>query len=140
MGTVQPIDGSPSETVYLVRYDEEQWLKYDEAGQQFCFDTWIKKATPLGCKFVTLILEPDPLFPTNGKEKPYVFKSVPVPGNTVKPSFSFDVLVCVNISSERAYTEELVRDALFQLRRKYSGIGAGYEIYHGNKLMAAGKV
>lgn len=66
------IEGVASDRIYLIRYDEDQWERYDDAGKQFCYDTWIKKATPLAVDTVVLQLIPDPIFPRGSHEKPYV--------------------------------------------------------------------
>jgi hypothetical protein len=71
--------------VYLVEYEEDQWYKYDKEGQDFCFETWARKAKPLGCVFVVLRLYPDALFPRSDKTTPYVAKSVPVDQDNFNP-------------------------------------------------------
>lgn len=58
--------------VYLVKYDENLWLQLPEATREFCFETWSKRARPLGCKIVTLQLIPDAIFPIHGHEAPYI--------------------------------------------------------------------
>lgn len=71
--TDEPKEGSPAGAAYVVRYDEDQWLRYSEEGQQFCKDYWIKRATPIeGIQVVALQLIPDPLFPMTGNERPYI--------------------------------------------------------------------
>jgi hypothetical protein len=70
---------------YLVEYDEDQWLKYDKAGQEHCFETWAKKAKPMGAQFVVLRLIPDPLFPSGDKTIPYAARSYPVDQETFNP-------------------------------------------------------
>jgi hypothetical protein len=72
--TVDVKDGEPSLGVYLIQYDEDQWFRYDEAGWQFCYDTWIKKASAIpGIKLVVLRLIPDAIFPRDPeKPLPYI--------------------------------------------------------------------
>lgn len=72
MPSIIPAEGSQSNSMYLIEYNEDQWLKYSDDQKQFCYDTWIKKAEPLSVTFVTLRLMPDPIFPINGRTKPYV--------------------------------------------------------------------
>lgn len=56
---------------YVVDYDEDQWKRYTEETQEFCRQTWTKKAQALRCERVALRLIPDPLFPSGEKDKPY---------------------------------------------------------------------
>lgn len=65
-------EGRATKTVYLVRYDEELWMRWTEEQQQFCKDTWIKKAEPCEVEEVVLQLFPDELLPQYGHEKPYI--------------------------------------------------------------------
>jgi hypothetical protein len=79
------IENHAGQPCYLVEYDEDQWLKYDKAGQEHCFETWAKKAKPMGAQFVVLKLVPDPVFPSSDKIIPYVFRSYPVELETFNP-------------------------------------------------------
>lgn len=73
MPRIEVKDGVPSNRWYVIEYDEDQWYRYDDAGKQFCYDTWIKKATPLpDIDMVVLRLIPDPVFPRGDKELPYI--------------------------------------------------------------------
>lgn len=88
------VENHAGQACYLVEYDEDQWLKYDKEGQEFCFETWAKKAKPLGAVFVVLRLVPDPLFPSGEKTTPYIFRSYPVEQETFNP-----IQVNVNFSA-----------------------------------------
>lgn len=79
------IENHAGQPCYLVEYDEDQWNKYDKAGQEYCFETWAKKAKPMGAVFVVLKLVPDPLFPTGDKSIPYVARSYAVEQDTFNP-------------------------------------------------------
>jgi hypothetical protein len=59
-------------SAYIVQYEEDVWKGLSEETQQYCKDTWIEFATPLGLDEVVLRLIPDPVFPGFGKEKPYI--------------------------------------------------------------------
>lgn len=81
---------------YLVRYDENQWKRYDEAGRDFCKATWIKWATPLDVEHVVLQLVPDEFFPIHGNEQPYIewqhrLDRTPPSGFTVETLVTFTV-------------------------------------------------
>jgi len=67
-------DGDPAGKLYLVNYEEDQWMKYDDDGREFCWQSWIKWATPLKCTKVVLRLIPDELFPMHGNEMPYLLE------------------------------------------------------------------
>lgn len=74
-----PVEGVASRSVYLVTYDEDLWFQFDAERQQYCLDTWVKNATPMGVKHVCLRLVPDPLFPRDAeKDKPYVAVTIEV--------------------------------------------------------------
>lgn len=71
--TEEPKEGSPAGMAYVVRYDEDQWMKYDEKGQEYCKSYWIKRAMPMrDIEVVCLQLIPDTLFPSHGHERPYI--------------------------------------------------------------------
>lgn len=78
-------ENSAGQPCYLVEYDEDQWLKYDKEGQDFCFEQWSRKAKPMGALFVVLRLIPDALFPSGDKTVPYVVRSYPVDQETFNP-------------------------------------------------------
>lgn len=98
---IEPFGGIFSEIadgrVYMVNYSEDLWKAFDAEGQQFCKDTWIKKATPIAnIKYVVLRLIPDELFPMHGHETPYVewqheIERAPECGFTLEATFT----VCV---------------------------------------------
>lgn len=69
---IVPKEGTASELVYLVEYDEDQWMKYSEEDKQYCMDTWIKKAEPLEVERVVVRIHPDILFPRYGNQRPYI--------------------------------------------------------------------
>lgn len=64
--------------VYLVDYDEDLWLSYDDEGRQQCIDAWLRKAEPLRVAFLSVRLHPDKVFPLHGHEGPYIAVSLPV--------------------------------------------------------------
>jgi hypothetical protein len=88
-------ENSAGQPCYLVEYDEDLWNKYDKAGQEHCFETWAKKAKPMGAQFVVLRLIPDALFPSGDKTIPYVARSYPVDQETFNP-----VTVTVKLSAQ----------------------------------------
>jgi len=83
--TPRIVENHAGQPCYLVEYDEDLWNRYDAAGKEDCFDTWAKKAKPLGAQFVVLKLFPDPLFPSGDKVIPYVARSYPVEQETFNP-------------------------------------------------------
>lgn len=88
-------ENSAGQPCYLVEYDEDLWSKYDKAGQEHCFETWAKKAKPMGAQFVVLRLIPDALFPSGDRTIPYVARSYPVDHETFNP-----VTVTVKLSAQ----------------------------------------
>lgn len=70
---------------WVVDYDEDQWFKYDERGQQHCIDTWIAKAKPMGCHYLVIMLTPDALFPSRDKTVRYVYRSIPIDQGNFDP-------------------------------------------------------
>lgn len=70
---------------YFVRYDENLFLAYDLEQRQFCYETWIAKARPMGCKRLTVQLIPDDLFPSFGNEKPYIYYNEAIAQPDAKP-------------------------------------------------------
>lgn len=72
MGQIVPIEGSATDNAYFIEYDEDQWHRYDDAGKEYCKSYWLKKAEPMGVRFVALRLVPDPLFPAGARETPYI--------------------------------------------------------------------
>jgi hypothetical protein len=128
------IENAVGQPCYLVEYDEDQWLKYDKEGQEHCFDTWIRKAKPMGALFVVLRLIPDPLFPSTDKVVPYVVRSQPVEQETFNP-IHISVRLCAMIHDstwEQALDGERMKlkaDARNQLGMHGLGtVGASYEI------------
>lgn len=83
--TPRIIENHAGQPCYLVEYDEDQWNKYDADGKEFCFETWAKKAKPLGAQFVVLKLFPDPVFPMGDKTIPYIARSYAVEQETYNP-------------------------------------------------------
>jgi hypothetical protein len=79
------VENHAGQPCYLVEYDEDLWNRYDKAGQEHCFETWAKKAKPMGAVFVVLRLVPDPVFPSGDKTIPYVARSYPVEQDTFNP-------------------------------------------------------
>ena len=56
----------------LVLYSENQWMRYDEAGQNYCKEVWTKNAKAAGFQAVALKLIPDEVFPMFGHNTPYL--------------------------------------------------------------------
>lgn len=120
---------------YLVEYDEDQWNKYDKAGQEHCFATWADKAKPMGARFVVLRLIPDPIFPTGDRTVPYVARSYVVDQETFNPiSVSVKLIASVDadtwaraLDGERMKIKTAARHelAMHGLATK----GAAYEIF-----------
>jgi hypothetical protein len=79
------VENHAGQPCYLVEYDEDQWIKYDKEGQEFCFEQWARKAKPMGAVFVVLRLIPDALFPISDKTVPYIVRSYPVEQETFNP-------------------------------------------------------
>lgn len=136
MGQITPIEGSATDNAYFVQYDEDQWNLYDDAGKEYCKAYWIKKAEPLGVRFVALRLIPDPLFPATGRETPYIawqhmfnFK-VDVP-------FTFKTVVQVTLNVEPTAKVRLaVEDEL----RKTHPKGTVYTAFDGDKVAFKGRL
>jgi hypothetical protein len=93
--TPRIVENHAGQPCYLVEYDEDQWNRYGAEDKEFCFDTWAKKAKPLGALFVVLKLFPDPIFPSSDRTTPYVVRSYPVEHETFNP-----VKVSVRLSAE----------------------------------------
>lgn len=135
-------ENSAGQPCYLVEYDEDQWLKYDKEGQDFCFEQWARKAKPMGAMFVVLRLVPDALFPSTDKTVPYVARSYPVEQETFDP-------VTISVKLTASIHADTWANALDGERMKMTGAartklamhalaskGASYEIYTrvGNEL------
>lgn len=79
--------GTPSKLAYLIRLDEDAWLKLVKEGwQDTCYQVWRDeaqrwKADPKhDIRVVCLQLIPDPLFPSTERTAPYVHWQEPVLG------------------------------------------------------------
>lgn len=132
--TPRIVENHAGQPCYLVEYDEDQWFKYDKMGQDFCIETWVKKATPLGAKFVVLRLLPDPLFPVGEHELPYVARSIPIECDDFDP-FTVTVRLSAAIHPEVwAQGSEMERGRLKTEARLRLGMnalacnGCSYEI------------
>jgi hypothetical protein len=112
VATPRIVENHAGQPCYLVEYDEDQWFKYDKEGQDFCIETWKRKAEPLGAQFVVLRLLPDPLFPTGEHTIPYVVRSVPIVQDGFDP-FTVSVRISAAIHPEVwAQASELDRGKL----------------------------
>lgn len=65
-------EGEATKSVYLVCYNEDQWMRYSDKQKQECYDFWIKRAEPMEVEEAILRLYPDELFPQHGHELPYI--------------------------------------------------------------------
>lgn len=83
--------------VQVMDYDEEQWNAYDRERQDACFIQWIRKARPLGFKYVSVRLTPDPLF--GEKAEPYIVRTDPVGGDAIQP-YTVSIRVSVKIAAD----------------------------------------
>lgn len=70
--------GTPSKLAYLIRMEEDTWLRYSEDDRKACKDLWHDEAVRCAAepdndiRIICLLLIPDPIFPSTDKEKPYV--------------------------------------------------------------------
>lgn len=86
-------------TVRVIDYNEDQWICYSKERQDHCFEQWIRAARPLGFTFVSLRLNPDPVFPSGTHTKPYVARTEPVGGDELNP-YTVAMRVTVHISQD----------------------------------------
>jgi hypothetical protein len=134
---ITPKDGTQAGKYYLVNYHEDQWYRYDEAGQEFCWAHWIKCATPLGCVKVCLRLIPDELFPTHGHDKPYVIeRAIEQRGRGDDCSVRIEAHIEIN--------QEKYRDNITAGRAAAKAIGDklpvdSYRVYLGRVILDQGK-
>lgn len=101
------IMGTVSDSVYLVNYDEDQWMRYTDAQKQHCMDTWIKKAEPLGVKRVLVKIHPDILFPSYGKTRPYIDRQHRFPDTEKGWEFSRTLNIQTNTDQVALSEEDL---------------------------------
>lgn len=127
------VSESATGKVYLVDYDENLFLSYNQEGQDFCFETWAKKAAPMGCDMVVLRLHPDQWFPMHGHDKPYIFKQVPIAGE--KPAlFRTKSKFYVELTAEWNKLPEHEQLAVRQQARE-AGMRSGcdaWEVWYGH--------
>lgn len=71
--------GTPSKLAYLIRLDEDTWFRYSDEQREQCKAYWREQALGwrdesrgVDIRIICLQLLPDPIFPTRGKETPYV--------------------------------------------------------------------
>lgn len=127
------VENHAGQPCYLVEYDEDQWLKYDKEGQDYCFTTWAGKAKPLGAVFVVLRLIPDALFPSGEHTIPYIARSYPIEQDTFDP-VTVTTKLTANIHADTyASASEMERcnlklAARVKLGMHALGHGASYEI------------
>lgn len=127
--------GKEQGSVYLVDYNEDLWLSFDDEGRQYCKDTWYKKAEVIpGCKFVTLRLIPDDLFPMHGHEKPYVAWQQSIE-RAMPNGFVIDVQVTVTVEGDGRYVDPIKRMRISKALEGTAATGTPWRI-----INAAGNV
>jgi hypothetical protein len=131
-------DGVTSNRWYVVQYAEDQWMKYDDATKQHCYDTWIARATPLpDIDMAVLRLIPDPLFPQHGHEAPYVEWQHCI-DRREKLAFKCEAFVQIQLSC--VDMDIPMRHAVESKLREYPN-GTGYEVLNSiNNAVLSGKV
>lgn len=106
--TFDPIlPGVISGKSYVVNYSEDAWYA-SEHHNEFCKETWRKKATDAGCTVVALRLHPDELFPSRDNELPYLAWS-----ETIKQDdgdgFTLEMRVTVTVDTDKKFIEPTMR-------------------------------
>lgn len=134
------ISESPAGKAYLVDYDENAFLAFDEERQQDCIDAWTKRAGPLGCEVLAIRLRPDTIFPLHGHETPYIWRSIPLEGD--KPAlFRVDTVCYVNLTEAWHRLPDLEKLKQRQLARE-AGMKSGadrWEVKMGTAKMDEGR-
>ncbi len=129
------IPGEQVGSVYLIEYSEDLWLSLDTESQQYCKDVWRRKAAPIpGCKFITIRLIPDPLFPIHGHEAPYVawqeaIERPPEQGFTVR------VVATVVTTDTTKYLSPVKRMAISKALEGVAEPGAHWQIVNADGLV-----
>ena len=125
---IEGLEGTLAGKLYLVEFDEEQWLTTPEETQRYCVDTWIKKAKPLGARWLVLRLIPDELFPLRGNDAPYIhlrepIEQAPERGYVIKGTME------VHVCSDEPYLSPVIRMSVTKAMRAYPK-GTPYVIYN----------
>lgn len=136
MGQIQPIEGSASENGYFVQYDEDQWNLYDDAGKQYCYEYWKKKAKPMGVAYVALRLVPDPLFPSGPREAPYIAWQYMFP---VEADVSYTTKTVVHVTLLSEPTPRIRHDVEAELATSHPK-GSAWRAYWNDKQVWNGRV
>lgn len=122
--------GSEAGKIYLVHYDEDLWKAFNAEQQEFCKDTWLRKATAIdGIRFVVLKLVPDELFPMHGHEKPYVEWQVPIDAPP-ESGFTVETTVTVTVEGDAKYVDPVMR---MEITKSLSGLMRGVAFQIVNK-------
>ncbi len=114
----QVIDGVPSEGMYLVEYDEDNWKGLPADRQEYCKTVWTQKAKWAGSSRIGLWLIPDPLFPSGDKERPYFVWQANIEQAKLK-SYNFHAHVRVKVVD--ALTGELLSAIMRQISQYPKG-------------------
>lgn len=132
-------EGTSTDRMYYIRYDEDQWFRYSDEGHQFCYDYWIRKCEPLAVDAVVLQLVPDPIFPRDPERlRPYVawrhaFDRKP------KDGFTHDAVVSFFL--EEGIPLDVRTRAKIELMTCQYPNGTRYAVWeYGGKLVLEGKV
>lgn len=141
MPTITPKSEDGTGSVYVVYYDENLWKSYDTENQQFCFDTWLRKAGPCGCEMVSLWLVPDQFFPLHGHDVPYCIDTKRCPPNEGK-TFKVTTRAYVEIHEKEWHSldgnaKQAIRDKALK-KGEATGCDHWYVLL-GNVTLDAGK-
>jgi hypothetical protein len=113
--------GTPSKLAYLVRLDEDVWLRYSDADRKACQELWREEAEHWNdvpgydIRIVCLQLIPDPLFPSTDKTKPYVGWQYTLKRRDDK---HYGVLLTVTLDS--AFYAEILPSLRVELMREFA--------------------
>ena len=105
------IDGSRSGTSYIVNYDEDLWNSFDKESQEYCWQTWLKKAKQSSASVMVLRLHPDELFPAGEHEHPYVARQESIAANQT-PYFAVEMRATITVDTSTKFIEPSQRAAL----------------------------
>jgi len=125
--------------VYLIEYDEALWFRMDETRRGFCIDYWRKIAEPLtDVEHLVLRLIPDPLFPLNGNEFPYIRWQAPI---ARKPACGFTARVVARyvLDPNENIANPRVNGALRSARASLPK-GTRWRVIQNNKIIDLGIV
>lgn len=60
---------------YVAIMNEDDWLPMPQERKDEHHKFWYEDATERGCKTLSLVLRPDPIFPATGRKQQYVYKT-----------------------------------------------------------------